>query len=129
MEMFAHCLDCKQGFYYTRSGPHSKPLTRCPKHQKAHNDALNRARVAKCRAKKREAKNPPNKQTRSGATRLARGGVDADLAVYHMVDPGSNKTRCGRAITSNVPASVVAKHPNLYRACKRCIGAAGDSGR
>lgn len=129
MEMFAHCIDCKQGFYYTRGGPHSKPLTRCPKHQKAHNDALNRARVAKCRAKKREAKNPPNKQTRSGATRLARGGVDADLAVYHLVSGTGKTTLCGKPKTSNVPSSVVEKHPHLYRLCKRCEAAAARNGQ
>jgi len=129
MEMMAFCIDCRQGFSYTRGGPHSRHLTRCPKHQREHELELNKARVAKCRAKKREAKNPPNKQTRSGAPRLARGGVDADLAIYHVVKGKGKKTMCGLPATSNIPASVVAKHPDLFRQCKKCTAAMEKAGQ
>jgi len=72
--MFSNCADCGQGFFYARNGAHSRRVTRCPQCKTIHDREANRARVAKCRAKKREAKKQPNKQTRSKAIRLARGG-------------------------------------------------------
>lgn len=74
MWISSDCKGCGQSFFYPRGGVHSRPRQYCDVCKPLHDAELNRARVAKCRAAKREAENPPNKRTGSKATRPVRGG-------------------------------------------------------